>query len=106
MARMFDDSKTFVDMKLKFSPDEIIKKFNDMMQANNNAPSHDAIDQFLTANFDKPGSEFEDWEPTDWKENPKFLDNIKDESYKQWASDLNQLWHLLGRKMTTDVEVS
>ena len=33
--------------------------------------------QFVDANFDEEGTEFADWEPTDWKENPAFLDNIK-----------------------------
>lgn len=57
-------------------------------------------------NFEQPGAEFVEWTPTDWKENPAFLDKIKDPDYRQWASDLNAFWKQLGRQMTDDVAVS
>lgn len=60
----------------------------------------------LQDNFDPEGSEFEPFTPNDWVEYPKFLDNIKDADFKQWASDLNSFWKKLGRKMKADVEVS
>lgn len=52
------------------------------------------------------GAEFEDYIPEDWKEQPSFLENIKDPDYRQWASDLNAFWKRLGRRMTDDVAVS
>lgn len=56
--------------------------------------------------FEKPGAEFVDWVPQDWKESPTFLETIKDPDYRQWASDLNAFWKQLGRQMTEDVAVS
>ncbi len=56
--------------------------------------------------FDAPGQEFETWVPSDHKENPKFIDTIKDADYRQWARDLNILWLQLGRKMKDEVKVS
>ena len=31
----------------------------------------------MDRNFGPEGTEFEQWEPEDWKENPRFLDKIK-----------------------------
>jgi len=35
------------------------------------------LKRFVEENFDKEGTEFVDWNPSDWKENPAFLDKIK-----------------------------
>lgn len=60
----------------------------------------------LQENFDPPGSEFVKYVPEDYVQNPRLLDLISDPDYRQWAKDLNDLWLLLGRKMTDDVAVS
>lgn len=60
----------------------------------------------LQSTFEPPGKEFEDYTPSDWVEYPKFLDNIKDADYRQWALDLHTFWKELGRKMTDDVKVN
>lgn len=57
------------------------------------------------ATFDPPGSEFENWIPSDHKENPRCIETIKDADYRQWARDLNNLWLQLGRKIKDDVRV-
>jgi alpha,alpha-trehalase len=103
MSRIFADSKHFVDMKLKVSPDETLKIFDDFMHKHNNAPTQDQIANWVNANFDPPGSEFEKWIPSDFKKNPKILDLIKDKDYRQFASDLNEIWLQLGRKMKKEV---
>lgn len=58
------------------------------------------------ANFDRPGSEFTVWAPTDWNPSPKFLENIRDPVYRQFARDVHGLWRILGRRLTDDVAVS
>ena len=42
MSRIFKDSKTFVDMKLKFSPVEVENSFRELIVANPN-PSESQI---------------------------------------------------------------
>lgn len=50
-------------------------------------------------------SEYENWTPTDTVTNPKVLSSIVDPAYKQLASDINEIWAKLGRKMKQDVNV-
>ncbi|XP_073844790.1 trehalase isoform X2 [Musca autumnalis] len=106
MAHLFADSKTFVDMKLKNTPDETIARFKTFMAAKNNEPTQDEIREFVENNFDELGKEFIPWVPTDWIEHPAFLDNIQDPDLKQWGFDLNAIWKDLGRKMIDDVHIN
>ncbi|XP_017126388.2 trehalase isoform X1 [Drosophila elegans] len=101
---LFSDSKTFVDMTLKNSPDKTLADFNAMMEAKNNTPSRDDLKIFVDEYFGVKGTELESWEPTDWKENPKFLDLVSDPDLKQWGMELNNIWKKLGRKMKDDVK--
>lgn len=91
-------------MKMHASPKETLNNFNAFMTSVSQTPTKTQLKTWVEENFDKPGSEFEDWIPDDWQKEPKFLDNIKDIALREWASDLNYLWLKLGRKMTKDVE--
>uniref|UniRef100_A0A1L8E1A3 Trehalase n=2 Tax=Nyssomyia neivai TaxID=330878 RepID=A0A1L8E1A3_9DIPT len=104
MAQIFNDSKTFVDMKLKQPPEATMQVFRDFMALHNNEPTRDQIRGFVEDNFDKEGSEFEPWTPTDWHQNPEFLNNVRDEKLREFGRELNGLWLKLGRKMTKEVE--
>lgn len=106
MAKIYEDSKTFVDMKLKFTPNETLSKFYEFMAQNNNYPSKSAVRIFVTDTFEPAGQEFEDWDPSDWVKHPKFVDNIQDEGFREWALSLNLVWKDLGRKMKKEVEFS
>lgn len=105
MAGLYNDSKTFVDMKLKMPPNITMEHFKTMMQRTDSRPTKADIQEFVNQNFDPEGSEFEEWTPTDWKNNPAFLQRIKDPLLHQWASDLNLLWLQLGRKMKQEVKL-
>lgn len=50
-ARIFDDSKTFVDMKLKHPPNETIQRFNKFMSQHNDKPSKKNISQFVSVSI-------------------------------------------------------
>ncbi|XP_052753073.1 trehalase-like isoform X1 [Galleria mellonella] len=104
MAGLYNDSKTFVDMKIKFSPNITMEHFRQMMNRTGSHPTKADILEFVNDNFDPEGSEFEDWRPTDWKDSPAFLDRIKDPLLHKWASELNRLWLQLGRKMKDEVK--
>ncbi|XP_015594366.1 trehalase isoform X3 [Cephus cinctus] len=103
MASIYTDSKTFVDMKMKNPPNETLSLFREFMRLTNNTPTQADVRAFVNETFDPAGSEFEDWEPADWKTHPQFLQRIHDPELRKFASDLNQIWKLLGRKMKDDV---
>ncbi|XP_059608546.1 trehalase isoform X2 [Phlebotomus argentipes] len=104
MAHLYNDSKTFVDMKLKQRPEVTLQLFQEFMATHNQQPTREQILGFVEANFDKEGSEFEPWTPLDWHQNPKFLENVQDPKLREFGRDLNDLWLKLGRKMTKQVE--
>jgi alpha,alpha-trehalase len=101
----FPDSKTFVDMKMKFSVKETLHQFQLMMNSTSQEPTPRDVELFLNQTFDPAGSEFEDWDPSDWKPQPKFLEKIIDPDFKEWGEQLNDLWKLLGRKIKDDVRL-
>lgn len=104
MSSPYADSKTFVDMKMKYSVEETLRRFDTLMNATHKNPSKHDIQVFLNRTFDEAGSEFEDWDPSDWIETPKFLSSIKDPALREWGNELNDLWKLLGRKVKDDVK--
>lgn len=106
MASLYHDSKTFVDMKMKFTQNETLRLFEDMMSRSHDNPSRLDLERFVNETFDPPGSEFEFWDPSDWKQSPGFLKNISDPAFQEWAGDLNHLWKSLGRKMKEDVRIN
>ncbi|KAK2587703.1 hypothetical protein KPH14_003818 [Odynerus spinipes] len=106
MASIYADSKTFVDMKMKNSPEKTLALFREFMNRTDEMPTRSQIEKFVNETFDPAGSEFEDWDPIDWKANPKFLNRILDPELRKFASDLNQIWKMLGRKMKDDVKLN
>lgn len=104
MKKIFKDSKTFVDMKMKYSPNETFERFSKFMVEHGNNPEFVELYSFVNKTFDPAGSEFEEWIPNDWKKSPKFLDEINDASFREWVSNLNARWKDLGRKMKDDVK--
>lgn len=51
MAKLYNDSKTFVDMKMKRPPQHILDSFRDFMAENDNKPEKDKIRQFVNVSF-------------------------------------------------------
>lgn len=90
-------------MKIKTSANDTLQKFEKMMNETGSAPSRSEIQNFVKENFDREGSEFEAWDPPDWKQSPEFLSKIKDPKFKDWAVNLNLLWKFLGRKIKDEV---
>lgn len=93
-------------MQMKTGPTEVLANFAEFMRLHQNFPSRDDVEKWVHENFNRTGSEFEDWKPQDHKDNLKIVAKIKDESFKKFAVDLNQIWLELGRKMKQDVAVS
>ncbi|XP_066158473.1 trehalase-like isoform X1 [Euwallacea fornicatus] len=106
MAKIYEDSKTFVDMKMKYSPNETMAKFDlFMLDYKEKKPTREEVKKFVEVTFEPVGQEFEDWDPEDWKAHPAFLNKIGDEEFRSWAKKLNDIWKILGRKMKDEVKV-
>ncbi|KAL7631224.1 UNVERIFIED_CONTAM: hypothetical protein RMT77_018471 [Armadillidium vulgare] len=104
MSRIFNDSKHFVDMKLKYPVWKVEDEFKLLLNVTNNNPDKEDLKKFVEKNFDPPGSGFQPWIPDDWKKRPKFIDNIQDVHLQNWALQLNSIWTKLGRSISEDVE--
>ncbi|XP_075219762.1 trehalase-like isoform X2 [Lycorma delicatula] len=106
MASIYEDSKTFVDMKMKYDRTETLRRFKEMMKETKHTPTRIDVERFVNETFDPPGSEFESYEPFDWIQKPSFLEKIVDPDLKEWGSKLNLLWKFLGRKMKDEVRTN
>ncbi|XP_017883854.1 trehalase isoform X1 [Ceratina calcarata] len=106
MASIYKDSKTFVDMKMRNPPNETLLLFREFMDRVDQMPTRHDIEKFVNDTFDPEGSEFEEWDPEDWTIRPKFLNKISDDELRKFASDLNHIWKMLGRKMKDDVRLN
>lgn len=106
MSRIYSDSKTFVDMKLKQSPEITLKLFDDFIEKHGKNPDKKDLQTWVEENFDERGSEFEQWIPDDFTKNPEILNKINDKDLRNFAQDLNGIWLELGRQMKKDVAVN
>ncbi|XP_026219255.1 trehalase isoform X1 [Anabas testudineus] len=104
-AKLFDDDKYFVDMKLREAPDVVLSAFRNLSHEfpNTTIPSA-KLQEFVSAYFEEPGTEFESWTPPDWHDEPKFLGKIADQELRDWAKNIHDLWKSLGRKIRASVK--
>nr|ACL50549.1 trehalase-2 [Harmonia axyridis] len=102
MARIFPDSKTFVDMEMTKDTSQVLANFNNLMSSTNNEPARDQVKQFVDDNF-QPGNELMDWEAPDFNPNPPFLKEIMVPEYRAFAKDLVQIWTDFSRILKPDV---
>ena len=98
MARIFNDSKTFVDMQMQKDEAEVLQAFKALPAS----VSKEEVIKFVSDNFHPVGHDLQEWSPPDWKENPDVIDRIKDPNLKDFASKLNGLWKKLGRKISDE----
>ncbi|XP_018563566.1 trehalase-like [Anoplophora glabripennis] len=101
-SKIFQDSKSFVDMSQINRPNETLRNFNDFMRNAHHSPSQEQIRSFVEENFvDESG--LEDWMPSDYDSSPLFLEKISDDAVRGFAQDLIGIWPTLGRKVKKDV---
>ena len=98
MAKIFDDAKTFVDMRMKYPEEEIRKNF----KALGAKPTEAQLKLFVEKNFNPAEHDLESYHPKDWVERPMNLKLIKSKELQMWSFELNKLWKTLGRKITKD----
>ncbi|XP_067002747.2 trehalase [Anabrus simplex] len=99
----YDDSKKFVDMRMKYSPNEVLQNFEDLKAREGGDIPQEELLKFVNDNFED-GNELEAAVPGDWKESPAVLNRIADPDLRQWAKELNALWKNLTRRVNDDVK--
>nr|XP_022911637.1 trehalase-like [Onthophagus taurus] len=104
-SRIFHDSKTFVDMKMRRTVFETVGAFNLLMTQYDDSPSREVLESYVRDYFEQE-SELEDWFPLDFMPEPKFLDTIRDPEMNNFAKHLVWLWPKLGRKLKQEVHLS
>ncbi|KAI9556421.1 hypothetical protein GHT06_016209 [Daphnia sinensis] len=103
MAKIYHDSKTFVDKKLRFDPDLVAANFSQLMDLTHNKPSQNDLIIFISQHFESEGSEFQPWDPSDWLDDPSFLKKISNQQLRNWGKELHGAWKFLGRQIKDDV---
>lgn len=104
LAGLYNDSKTFVDLPLRQEENITLADFEDLLNKTDRNPTKHQIRNFVLEYFDeKSEGELIEWTPTDFKDNPEFLNNICDKQLRQYASEINGIWPTLGRKVRPEV---
>ncbi|KAF5270983.1 hypothetical protein FQA39_LY18856 [Lamprigera yunnana] len=102
MGRIFNDSKTFVDLKMKQSQNQTLQDFENLKAETNNKPTKAQIEQFVWDHFEK-GNELENHNLTDFNPNPAFINKISNETVKEFTQNLLNIWPQLARKVKDEV---
>lgn len=102
LAKIYEDSKTFVDLEMNYSENKTLTDFEKLLNETNQNPSKQQIKQFVDVYFSSVG-ELEDWIPTDYNDDPQFVNTIKDEQLKQFGKDINSIWPIISRKVKPEV---
>ena len=100
MSVMFNDSKTFVDFPLLYSPSEVYHSFLALSNL-----STATLLAFLHDNFNTSATDLLPWSIPDWQPDPPLLATIVDPLFYNFSASLNNLWFLLGRQIHPDVYV-
>ncbi|KAF5287041.1 hypothetical protein FQA39_LY16155 [Lamprigera yunnana] len=72
---IFNDSKTFVDMKLVLTAEQTITDFNVLLNDTKGDLNKQQILEFVSEHF-RDGDELESWTPNDFVLKPKFLERV------------------------------
>lgn len=101
-AKVFNDSKTFVDMSLVNPVNETLANFYAMMTETENNPSREKVQEFVNKNFRSIG-ELEEIHPTDFQSEPKIVKEISDPVVRTFTKNLIGIWPSLTRKVSYHV---
>ncbi|CAD5208168.1 unnamed protein product [Bursaphelenchus xylophilus] len=99
-ARLYPDSKYFVDMPLKQDPVTTLKDFYELGESAKNAS---VLQKFVDSHFEEPGHELIEVYPEDWVPFPHSFQKIEDVYLRRWALHLHRIWRDLCRKVKEDV---
>ncbi|CAH0564205.1 unnamed protein product [Brassicogethes aeneus] len=100
-AGILNDSKTFVDLSMKYPINETFDNFEEFLLKTPH-PNPMDIQRFVYENFVSTG-EIEEYWPTDYRSDPKLIQEIEDPLVKKFTENLVELWPTLARKVTRKV---
>lgn len=98
LARVFPDSKSFVDLRLVRSENETLADFDELLRDTGGAPSRARLADFVRVHF-ADGDELEPWTPPDFDPDPPLLARVRDPRLREFARDLVGIWPRLGRRV-------
>lgn len=87
-SKIFNDSKTFVDMPLRYDVETVLRNFQ----------NRESIEKFLVENFYAAGSDVVPHIPVDYTDYPTFLHEIKDNNLRNFAHAVHRIWKDLVRE--------
>lgn len=103
MSGIFKDSKTFVDMPMKYNASFILRNFN-LLPPN---ATVERLKKFVEDHFKEAGSDVLKVVPVDWVEQPTILSSyhnnkfIRDETLRNWGKSIHIKWKDLARTFDT-----
>jgi len=104
-AGIFEDSKEFVDMPMRVNPEVVLERFYALPPSLRRDPT--VLRAFLAQYFSAPGSDLVPHIPTDHTDSPSLLEALAGHApYQRWASELNDFWKQLCRKVSPDVDLN
>lgn len=77
--RLFPDSKTFVDMKLKRDEKDIIEAYKELKE-NCSTVDREQMLNFIQENFEE--DKLLEWIPPDYSDYPLIVNTVRDNNYK------------------------
>lgn len=100
-ARLFTDSKHFVDMPLRHSYTAAVMHFTQLETVN---VSLDSLKAYTVAHHHEPGSDLVPCVPVDFQPSPDgFLKDLSHSKLREWALKVHALWTILCRKVGDEV---
>ncbi|XP_025201999.1 trehalase-like [Melanaphis sacchari] len=101
-SKIFEASKTFVDMKMKKKKETILNDFRTLNNTFHGTIPLLELKKFVKTNFQQ--HTINKWLPSDFKNHPKIIDKVQDYTYKEFLSGINQLWKKLAKKISEKVK--
>lgn len=102
MARIFNDGKHFVDLKMRNNENQTLLNFQVLQKKYNyDVPTSDLL-LFVDENFED-GNELESYNSTALNMSPPFLKEITNETVQSFAKDLLKIWPQLVRRVRAEV---
>ncbi|KAF8360060.1 tre-2, partial [Pristionchus pacificus] len=99
-ARLFPDSKHFVDMPLTADPDVILDRWARLNEKGD--VDEETLVHFVSQYFDEPGSELECIYPTDFKDKIDSFLSLRT-PFKEWAEQIHGKWPVLTRRVKEEI---
>uniref|UniRef100_A0A1I7YU36 Trehalase n=1 Tax=Steinernema glaseri TaxID=37863 RepID=A0A1I7YU36_9BILA len=101
---IFNDSKSYVDMPIRLSPDETMAAWNKTFGATPPQNVNETeLRTFLDEYFSPPGSELVNCTPSDWVPHPPKIMQITDPAYREWALKLHGIWRHLCKQIRPEI---